>query len=237
MRRNTNLYLPWYREERKPKFPGFELEENNLVSRIILPGEINSNTNIWFSGTATREAFTEKLSNIQEPWSVIAYSLSCREMANSLLEMDNETLSLIKSASFIHPNTHPLHSISIMDWASSDLEAPLNVDDYLHGNPDEVFSRLMKPVWDDDIWTGDPYQFQKDLQKYYKEDLQGDDFNAKIQKLRNLWVKCNIYTSEKDQIVNPNREIRLWKMWKLAAIWSHRPVPQTIQDIIKEIAA
>ena len=237
MNTSTNLYLPWYREENKPKFPGFELENNKLVSRIILPGEINSSVSKWFSGTATRETFTEHLLNQEYPWSVVAYSLSCREMANSLLEMDEETLWYVKSAHFVHPNIDPLHSIRIMDWASSDLESPLQIDDYLYGDPDATFSRLMKPVWDTRIWVWDPDQFQKDLQAYYEEDSKWDNFYSKIEKLRDLWITCKVHISKRDQIANPDANLRLSNIWKVLAISSHRPPPTTIQDIIKDIQA
>lgn len=234
-RQNNNLYLPWYREERKAKFLGFELEHTNkLVHRIILPWEIDDGSS--FSGTATREAFIEKLKNTEKSRSVIAYSFSCREMANGLLEMDDETLSLIKSADFVAPNIHPLESIRRMDWASSDLEKPLDIEEYLNGDPEDVFSRLMQPVGNSEIWAWDPIQFQKDLQKYHEEDLQGNDFSAKINQLRNLWIKCNIYISKKDQIVNPEIPIRLSNTWKIMALSWHRPKSTIIQDVIKEIA-
>jgi len=72
-------------------------------------------------------------------------------MANSLLEMDKNRLKLIRSANFVHPNTSPLYSITVMDWATSHLERILDEDEYLYGDPEIAFERLMKPVGNSDI--------------------------------------------------------------------------------------
>jgi len=166
------IYIPWYREENKAKFPWYELEqqcieENKNFARIVLPGEANDTLKESFSGSATRNKIHSFLSHKRNnPVILNIYSLSCREVADALLRLKEEALEIIAQVNFLHPNTNPLHSIKVMDWATSDLENMLDEDEYLNGIPEKVFERLMKPVGNSDIWSWDPVQLIILMQKF-----------------------------------------------------------------------
>ncbi len=235
------IYVPGYREENIKKQPWFELEKfcketNKKFARITLPWELYNAPNKKFSGTATRNKMIDYLNSLHKtPIILNVYSLSCRELVNAILGSRDKVLPLIKSINFIHPNIHPLLSISRMDWATSHLEKPLDMEAYLNDDAEKVFSRLMKPIRNNEIWLWDPQQFQKDLKQYQTEDNLGWNFNFKVNKLRSIGIECSVYSWDNDQIVHQNSCIDFSNRWKIKALATHRPSKETLLAIQEDI--